>query len=213
MKTLLSNKLFSTLAAATLLLSAGVVNAHTISIVNANGADATPTDIAIGTDDVSNLFSMDINVVLDAGITAGLSRSIITWDPTVLMLNGFTSPLSQSPSTPDTLPNNTGSFSLQILDLDFTQTPFPAPNGNMTGAFTWATLNFSYVGPGNATITVDPVLAAGSGDGWLVTGSSTDIDFANATATVSAVPVPPAMILFTSALAALGFSSRRKLSA
>ena len=205
-------------------MGANAANANTISIVNSDISDATGSDILIGADDVSNLFSMNINVLftdeeLDpitgfstgVGITAGLSRTEITWNPNVLSLEGFTSPLSQSPSTTTILPTDQGFFNLQILDIDFTQTPFPGPNGNMTGEFTWATLNFQYIGPGSAAINLNPIVAAGSGDGWLVTGSPTDIIFDTINnATVSAVPVPPAFLLFASAIAGLSISGRRK---
>ncbi len=204
MKKELSKKFLSTLATGALLLGATVASANTISIVNSN-ADATPTDILVGTDTgIGNTFSMDINVLLDAGITAGQTVTDITWDPTILSLNSVNITGFGSNASGPALPTNGGSYQINFIDF----------SSAYSGAFTLATLGFNYIGPGNAAISLNPIFPslANLNQGWQILGQTTGIAFDTINnATVSAVPVPPAMLLFASAIAGLGVSRRRKV--
>ena len=203
MKIKLSKKLLSTLTAATLLLGATVASANTISIVNQDPLDLTGSDITIGTDDVGGSFSMDINVLLDAGITAGQSVTNITWDAGVLQLSAANITGFGADASAPALPTADGSYQINFIDF----------SGSYTGGFTLATLVFDYIGAGNALIALDPVFpsAANFNTGWQVSGNTTGISFDTINnATVSAVPLPPALLLFASAIAGLSVASRRK---
>lgn len=148
---------------------------------------------------------MNLDVVLDTGITAGGAITDITWDAGILQLDSYSTLAPLFDLGP--IAATSGGFAqLRLSDL--------LTSGVMNGAFTLATLNFSYIGPGTASILLDPLVpSANVGEGWgtLVPAGNQDIIFGTINnATVSAVPLPPALYLFTSALVGMGFIGRRK---
>jgi len=212
MKLKLSKKLFSSLTAVALLFGTTAVSANTMSIVDSN--NLLNSDILIDPINGPTTFSMDINVALDSGITAGQAYTDVLWNPNVLTLESVSTLLGPGLNVASStlLPANTGATQLSMLDL----VVFPVMHNTlaMTGSFTWATLTFSYNGPGDALIELAPVVSSeNTGLGWSKFGSTDDILFGtvnNATVSVSAVPVPPAFLLFASAIAGLSISGRRK---
>jgi len=200
MKLNLSKKLFSTLTAAALFLGASAVNANTISLVNAN--DNTSSDINIATDlGIADSFAIEIRV--DTTENAGFGAMDLSWAPGVLSLNsviaGPTFSLFGVPTIDNIAGNVTGIFGAA------------APFSNNTVDYLFATLNFVYTGDGSTGTSIDVTGLTAALGGWSEVGTGLDITFGTVTgATVSAVPVPPAFLLFASAIAGLSISGRRK---
>jgi hypothetical protein len=151
---------------------------------------------------VGSTFSIDIAVNLtDSPITSGAVD--IGWTPGVLNLDSVVlgSALTVFTST-GTIDNLAGTV-MNIQGGNF---------GSLPSIFTMATLNFTYQGINNAMAMIDVIGLDGTFAGtWTIGGITPAVFDPHSGATVSAVPVPPALVLFASAIAGLGVSRRRKV--
>lgn len=197
MKLKLSKKLLSSLTAVALLLGVSAVNANTISLVDA--ADNLDSDINIATDlGVGNTFSIDI--LVNTSEQAGTAAVDLTWNTGLLTLSSVTlNSAAFNPFGAATIGANTAT----ILAL-------ASAGSNNIGDYLFATLNFIYTGGGSVG-SIDVTGLTSILGGWTEVGSGDTILFDTvSSATVSAVPVPPAMLLFATAIAGLGAVRRRK---
>ncbi len=179
-------------------VGANTANANSISIVE-SASNINPLANLVAGD----TFSLDINVVLDAGIVMGGSATSVDWSASTANYSyqGYTSTAGSNPG----LSSSTATSAiLTQLNLFGDQT--------LTGAFKWATLNFTYNGGTGSPLysfIMDPTLVV-NGLQWSEPGNN-PIDFGlNVNNLVAPVPLPPAFLLLGSALVGLGFTGRRK---
>ncbi len=192
-------RLIATLGAVGLAFSfgAGVAGAATIELL--------PPTI---NDSVGSTFTLDVvgrNFDIGSGGSNGGGLTI-DWDPAVIGLFGGLSGLNitfagdQFFASPPTLDVGAGSLDFSVSSL----------NGVAATNFDIAVLTFEALNPGTTTtgITISAI------DVWPDFAGTTDVvpTGVGANVTVNPVPLPPAVFLFGSALAGLGFVGRRRKS-
>lgn len=190
-------KLISTLGAAGLAfyLGAGAAGAATIELL-----PPTVTDV------VGNTFTLDVvgrNFTDGSGGTAGGGLTI-DWDPNVIDLSGGLAGLNitfggdEFFAPPPTYDQTAGTLDFSVSSL----------NGVAASDFDIAVLTFAALNPGTTTtgITVSAL------DVWPDFSGLVDVvpTGVGANVTINPVPLPPAVFLFGSALAGLGFVGRRR---
>jgi hypothetical protein len=197
--------LLKTVSSTLLILAMGntVVNANTISLLNADSNDSTPADINVLTD-LGPGDTFDINIAVNTDENAGSGAVSLEWNPSdVLTLDSVTiGPGFSLFGTPD-IDNTAGS----VTDIIGTGNP----GSSNTGDYIFATLEFSYNGPAGSAIDITSLTSFIGGFTSVPTGADIDFDSVS-NATVTAIPIPPAIFLFISALAGMGVIRKRKSS-
>jgi len=196
MKKQVFKKIFSSMVVLAMAVGANTASANSISIVE-SASNVTPLANLVAGD----TFSLDVNVVLDAGIVMGGSATMVDWSASTanFSYNGYTSTVGSEPG----LSSSTATSAL-ITRLNL------FGDMTITGPLNWATLNFTYNG-GTASpffsFIMDPTVVV-NGLQWAEPGNAA-INFATVN-NLTTVPLPPAFLLLGSALVGLGFTGRRK---
>ncbi len=198
MKTKFLKNILSATIIAVFSLCGSIASANTISILNADGGDPTPSII----DGLMNGDTFSVNIQVDIDEDAGSSGADVSWGSGVLTLDSIV-------------------FGAGFFDFGSTMLPADSPANllalgafgidNSGAPFNWVTLGFTYNG-GSTALSVIPTSSVLGGWTEKVTANVINFDTVNnATINPAIVPLPPAIWLFGSALIGIGAIRNRKI--